>query len=199
MILCYKYVIMSIQDYKKILSQYSQMIRENVNLPLYYQVELIINNFIENEDIKHGVSFFSEIEVAEELNVSRPTVNKAFKNLVEKGLLTKKRGKRNVVNKVDNIRLVFISELVSFGQMIQTQGVKCKTVLLDRMKIKATPKVQGALKLQPGDEVVYLKRLRFVKNDPIIIVESYLPFPKYGKLLNIPAESYSEDLSKMIA
>lgn len=182
---------MNLKDYKKI-------INERAKIPLYYQVELLIENFLENEKINAGESFFSEMEVAEQLGVSRPTVNRAFKSLIEKGILTKNRGKRSIVKEVKNIPLVFMSELSSYGEMLKEQGLRYKTVLLKREKIKPTPKLIKALNLRDFEEVVYLKRLRYIEEEPIIIVDSYLAYPKYSELLEIPESSFSKDLYKLL-
>jgi GntR family transcriptional regulator len=190
--------MMSIKHYIEILSKYRNSIREDIKLPIYYQVELVIENFIENENIESGAPFFSETEVAEQLQVSRPTVNKAFTNVTEKGLLIKKRGKRCIVSDKKNIPLVFLGELTSFGEMLKKQGVEYKTVLLERGKKKVKTKIEKALKLVPGEEVVYLKRLRYVRGEPVLIVDSYMPYARYSKLLEIPEEDFSMDLFKIV-
>lgn len=194
----YKHIMVLTKHYNKDLSEYKKLIKEKVKLPLYCQVELILENFLENENIDSGNSFFSEAEVADQLGVSRPTVNKAFKNLIKKGILTKNRGKRSVVSKIKNIPLVFIEELASFGEMLQKQGVKHKTVLLERRKETPTLRIKKALNLNPGEKVIYLKRLRYVEEIPIIIVDSYLSYSKYSQLLDVPTKDFSKDLYKII-
>ncbi len=180
----------------KTLSDYKNRINENHALPLYYQLELIIQNYLEVEDIKEGKEFFSEEEISEQLGISRPTINKAIKSLIKKGYLFRSRGKRPVVNKPDNISLVFMEELLSFGEMIKKQNssYRPKTMLISRKVIKPTHKITESINLDEGDDVVFLKRLRYVNENPIIIVDSYLSYKKYHKLMEIPLDDFKKDL-----
>lgn len=200
-LIIYKYIKMLLQDYKgKNLSAYRSILDENYALPLYYQLELVIKNFLESEDISPGTAFFSEEEIAEQLGVSRPTVNKSIRNLIKKGYLLRSRGKRSVVNKPNNISLVFLEELLSFGEMLKksNQNFSYKTILIDRKVIKPTHKITKVLNLMENEDVVFLKRLRYVNQEPIIIVDSYLPYNKYFKLLEIPKKEFNKDLYSLI-
>ena len=188
---------MSLQDYNiKNLSIYKHNLNENLALPLYYQLELIIQNYLEVEDISSGTNFFNEEEIAEQLGVSRPTASKAIRNLIKKGYLTRSRGKRSIVNKYNGISLVFLEELLSFGEMLkrQDQIYDYKTGLVDRKIIKANNKVIKHLNLRYDEDVIFLKRLRYINNEPIIIVDSYLSYNKYSKLLEIQPQEFSNDL-----
>jgi len=192
---------MSLQDYnKKNLSVYKRFLNENHATPLYYQLELIIQNYIDAEDIMPGTDFFSEEEIAEQLDISRPTVNKAIKNLIEKGYLSRSRCKRSVVKKMDCIPLVFLRELDSFGEMLKKQdgNYSYKTVLIDRKTIKPNNYIAGYLNLREGDDVVFIKRLRYVNKEPLIVVDSYLPYKDYSMLLEIPPADFSKDLYSLM-
>jgi len=186
----------------KKLSDYKNILNENHALPLYYQLELVIQNYLEVEDIKPGTVFFSEEEISEQLGISRPTANKAIKSLIKKGYLSRKRGKRSITDKPKNISLVFMEELLSFGEMLKKQNnsYSHKTVLVDRKIIKpshkiiTTHKIIKNINLKEDDDVIFLKRLRYINKEPIIIVDSYLSYNKYHKLMEIPREEFNKDL-----
>ena len=184
----------------KNLSVYKSFLNENHAMPLYYQLELIIQNYIDFEDILPGTTFFSEEEIAEQLNVSRPTANKAIKNLIEKGYLSRSRCKRPVVNKINRIPLVFLQELGSFGEIMtkQNRNYDYKTVLVEREAIKPSNKVAEYLNLKESENVVFIKRLRYIDQEPLIIVDSYLPYNNYHKLLEIPPEDFRRDLYSLM-
>ena len=147
-----------------------------------------------------GTIFFSEEEIAEQLDISRPTANKAIKNLIEKGYLSRSRCKRSIVNKMDRVPLVFLQELGSFGEMLKKQNsdYDYKTVLIDRRIMKPNNKVVGYLNLKEGEDVVFIKRLRYINQEPLIIVDSYLPYNDYSKLLEIPPADFSKDLYSLM-
>ena len=54
--------------------------------------------------------------------------------------------------------------------------------------------VSNALGIEPGDSVIHLKRLRFIDNKPLIVVDSYLPFSRFSELDEIPENRFASDL-----
>jgi GntR family transcriptional regulator len=50
------------------------------------------------------------------------------------------------------------------------------------------------LGLNPGSPVIHLKRLRFIDQNPQIVIDSYLPFSKFSKLLEIDKKTFATDL-----
>jgi len=192
---------MILHDVKnKNLSAYKSFLNENHAMPLYYQLELILQNYIDFEDILPGTTFFSEEEIAEQLNVSRPTANKAIRDLIEKRYLSRSRCKRPVVNKINRVPLIFLQELGSFGEILTKHNSNCdyKTVLIERKAIKPSNKVAEYLNLRESENVVFIKRLRYINQEPLIIVDSYLPHNDYHKLLEIPPEDFSRDLYSLM-
>jgi len=188
---------MLLQDYNnKNLSFYKNFLDENHAIPLYYQLELIIQNYIDVEDITPGSVFFSEEEISEQLDISRPTANKAIKSLIEKGYLSRSRCKRSIVNKINRVPLVFLQELGSFGEILKKQdgNYSYNTVLMDRKIIKPNNKIVEYLNLKESEDVIFIKRLRYINQEPLIIVDSFLSYNDYSELLEVPAEDFSKDL-----
>jgi len=179
------------------LSKYGVLLSEDGALPLYAQVELILQHFIENR-FAPGDTFFSEMEVASCLGVSRPTVNRAIKGLIHKGFIAKQRGKKARVASIHTVPLVFMSELLSFGEMLERIGKAYITKLLDRQCHPAGVFVAEKLGIDPTDEVIYLKRLRFVEGEPILVVESYLSYSQFKPLAELGPEDFCTDLYKLL-
>jgi len=178
------------------LIDYKYFLNESNPIPLYYQLELIIENYIKVHDLQEGDIFFSEQEISEKLDVSRPTVNKAIRNLIKKDYLKRKRGRKSVISRPKNISLVFMEELLSFGEMIKSQGYNYnyRTELIERKIVKPNHKVKDSLNLERDDDTIFLKRLRYIGEEPIIIVDSYFSLNKYGKLLEISPLEFEKDL-----
>ena len=61
-------------------------------VPLYFQVSLQLEAAIDRGDLVAGHRLDNEIELADSLGVSRPTMRRAIQELVDKGLLVRKRG-----------------------------------------------------------------------------------------------------------
>ena len=187
---------MLLQDYKtKSLTAYKKFLNENHAIPLYHQLEIIIKNYIDSEDIPAGTMFFSEEEIADQMNVSRPTANKAIRNLIKKGYLTRNRCKRSIVSKIKNVPVLFLQELGSFREMLKNHSENnYKTSLIERKVKKASGKVSRHLDLEKDKDVVFLRRVRYLNKEPLVIVDSYLPYDDYNRLLEIPESDFEREL-----
>ena len=61
-------------------------------VPLYFQVASRMQQLIESGGMPVGGRLENEVELAERLGVSRPTIRRAVQYLVERGVLVRKRG-----------------------------------------------------------------------------------------------------------
>jgi len=179
------------------LAEYKAYLTES-DLPLYYQVAYILENFLTSNMLKPGSRFLSEEEISSQLEVSRPTVNRAINILIKNDYLKRVRGKGTIVQKLKGVSLVLMSTLLSFGEMIDKIGLRDRTRLLDRYQQNSSASVSNALEIDPGDSVIHLKRLRFIDDKPLIVVDSYLPFSRFSKLLEINEDRFVTDLYSLM-
>ena len=61
-------------------------------VPLYYQLAQAIEAAIRDGELAPGDRFENELALAKRLTLSRPTTRRAIQELVDKGLLVRKRG-----------------------------------------------------------------------------------------------------------
>jgi DNA-binding GntR family transcriptional regulator len=141
-------------------------------LPLYHQLAQQIKAAIEAGRLSPGNQLGNEIRLAERFGVSRPTMRRAVQELVDDGLLVRKRGvgTQVVQGPIDRpVRLTSLyDDLAENGQSPQT------TVLLNEW-IAAPTEVAAKLGLPAGQMVLHLRRLRFARQEPLAILENYLP------------------------
>jgi len=181
------------------LSFYKDMLNEDNSLPLYYQTELLLERYINSENYPFNTFFYSEVEICKMLNVSRPTANRAIKSLINNGILKRDRSKRALVVRHPHVRLVFLSELISFSEMLKKQGIENETIIKKREVENVTYKIAEELGLKENDKVIYLKRVRFAKNEPLLAVDSFLSYKKFNKIMDLPIELFNElDLYKIL-
>ena len=64
----------------------------NSPVPLYFQVAQHLEHLIESGELAPGTRLENEIDLADRLRLSRPTMRRAIEYLVDKGLLIRKRG-----------------------------------------------------------------------------------------------------------
>jgi GntR family transcriptional regulator len=151
---------------------------------LYYQVADSIQKLIESQDLKPNTKLPPEDTLAKYFGVSRPTISGAIDFLIKKSLVYRERGKGTFVKGKD-ITVTLAGGPISFGESLKRAGVNFKTEVLAFKKIEAT-KIQAEwLDLKNGNPVVYLKRLRYITDDPFLLIESYLPYDLFPGILEM--------------
>jgi GntR family transcriptional regulator len=189
---------MSWHNYKKELESYRKFLSEESPLPLYYQVAYLLEHYIEEIEFQDGNTFFSEEYLAMTLNVSRPTVHRAIKMLIKKGYLERLRGRGTIIRKAGKVPIALMSELISYGKMLTRMGMDFRTVLIDRQVVTPSDQIAAKLNLHSGEKVIRLKRLREAQKEPLMVVESFLPYARFAKLMDIEEKSYSSDLYQLL-
>lgn len=141
-------------------------------VPLYYQLAQALQRSIESGDIPPRKHLGNEVELAKELGVSRPTVRRALGYLVARGLLVRRRGVGTVVVPTSIRRSIGLTSL--FDDLLDS-GRRPTTRVLLLSTVPCPPDVASTLGLEPGDKVTHLRRLRLVDDEPLAIMENYLP------------------------
>lgn len=141
-------------------------------VPLYHQVAEQIERAIADGRLAPGQKIDNEVAFASELGLSRPTMRQAIQTLVDKGMLVRKRGVGTQVVRSEIRRPV---ELTSLYDDLVRAGEQQRTDLLDLSRGPADDAVASALQISTGDEVWCLKRLRWVKEQPLAIMTNHLP------------------------
>jgi len=144
----------------------------NSPVPLYYQVAVQLQRLIVAGSLQPGVRLTNEIELADRLGVSRPTMRAAIRYLVDRGLLVRKRG---VGTQVVRARLSRSLELTSLHDDLQRAGRQPTTSVLELVEIPAGRDVAAALGVVTGTPVTKLRRLRGADGRPIALMTNYLP------------------------
>jgi GntR family transcriptional regulator len=157
---------------------------KSVPIPLYYQLKKQVLSLIENSVITEGDMLPPENELCELLQVSRPTIRQAFTELVSEGYLDRHKGKGTFVSKpkVDDR---FFSKLESFNTEMLSKGLTPHTKVIALKKIECLHEANDRLCLPLNAPILYLSRLRSVDNIPLVYVETFLSFEKYGKIMNV--------------
>ncbi|GKU81881.1 GntR family transcriptional regulator [Niallia sp. NCCP-28] len=147
------------------------MIIKDSHIPIYFQLEMEIKELIKG--LKPGDPINSEREFAEKYDISRMTVRQAINNLVNEGVLVRKRGKGTFVAapKVEQP----LSGLTSFSEDMRSRGMTPQTKILNFQVIPADRNAADKLKIKEGSLVYEVCRLRLADNIPMALETSYLP------------------------
>lgn len=158
--------------------------------PKYLEIQNLLLQRIKNGDYQEGQLIPKEIDLAEQLNVSRPTVRHAIRNLVQAGYL-ERRKKRGTIVTQTKIKQQFTHVIESYNTEIQNNGLVAKTQVLNFSTEKASEEVAEALTIKPNTEVYKLVRLRSADNKPVVFVVTYLPIAQLSDLQKIDFTHHS--------
>lgn len=144
----------------------------NSPVPLYYQAARILEEAIEDGRLPRGSKLDSELDLAEQLGISRPTMRAAIKLLVDKGLLIRRRGIGTIVAPRPVRRAV---ALTSLYDDLKEAGKEPQTRVLALEQVPCPPDVAEHLGLGAGTPVVRFKRLRVAESEPIALMCNIVP------------------------
>ncbi len=116
----------------------------------------------------------SEDDLAANLKVSRGTIRKAIEILIDERLLMRIHGKGTFV---DN-HLVFEQQpagrIAGFSRDLISRGIPFSTDVLFSEIIIPDTEVSALLSLKPKQKIFHMKRLRIVRNNPVIFIENHI-------------------------
>lgn len=159
------------------------------NKPIYKQlIEIFIENINTGEWPSHS-KIKDELTLSQELEVSRGTLRKAIKELVDIGFLTRIRGKGTFVN-ANILEQPLASRLVSFSEAMEQKKLQYQTIVLKKEVIKPNIKIASFLEAEEQENVLFLERVRLVDNNPVIYMKNYIRSSKCPGIIN---ENFIED------
>lgn len=144
-------------------------------IPLYYQLCKLLEEAIRSGRLPPGARIENEVDLARQLNISRPTIRRAIQELVDKGLLVRRRGvgtrvvKGRINRSVEHTGL--FDALTLANRAPSTKVLRCGIT-------HPRAEVLEALALPEAREVLHLVRLRYSDGVPFARLENFLP-PKF--------------------
>jgi DNA-binding GntR family transcriptional regulator len=141
-------------------------------IPLYHQVATRIESAILSGGLPAGARLENEIALSQRLGLSRPTIRRAIQDVVDKGLLVRRRG---VGTQVVHGQLSRKVELTSLYEDLARSHKKPSTTLLTHEVVSADEKMAQTLDVPLGSPVLHLRRLRYADGVPIGVLENFLP------------------------
>ena len=149
------------------------------SVPLYMQIKDLLVARVTEREWAPGDVIPSEMQLAQQLNVSQGTVRKAMTELVENNVLVRRQGRGTFVATHDDDRALF-----HFFHIANGSGIKIlpesKTLSCRRKR----PSRQEASKLNISSRarVICIERIRNLDNQPAILETIILPTGLFGDL-----------------
>jgi GntR family transcriptional regulator len=144
-------------------------IDRNHQKPLHSQLTEVMRERIQTGFYPVESKLPSEREICEEFNVSRTTVRETIRQLIREDLVNVQAGRGAFVKKPNRNISVNVS-LNGFSNDLIKSGKTPSSRLLS-LEVVTQPKEEfaQAMKLEPGDELIKIERLRLVNNVPLAI------------------------------
>src|SRR6201996_8862881 len=142
----------------------SLRVDRNSPVPLYFQVAQHLEQLIESGELPTGARLENEIDLADQLGLSRPTMRRAIAYLVDRGLLVRKRGVGTQVVQTKVRRQVELTSL--YDDLAKAGRVPVTRVLsFERQPLPdARAPARGR---PPGAEVYVFEPLRSAAGEPL--------------------------------
>lgn len=152
---------------------------------------------IEEQQLGEGQVIPSERELCERHEVSRMTARQAVKELVHEGILYREQGRGTFVAG-EKIRHE-TARLTSFTQDMRERGMEVSSTTLESGVYNATSVVARMLKIEAGEPIVHIKRIRNADGQPMALETSHLRHGAAERMLDLDLDRTSlyGELSKL--
>lgn len=144
----------------------------NSPVPLYFQVAQQLERLIESGELATGTRLENEIDLADGLGLSRPTMRRAIGYLVDRGLLVRKRG---VGTQVVHAKVKRQIELTSLYDDLAKTARHPYTRVTSFAVIPAPSTLAVELGIAEGTDVYAFDRLRYADGEPLAIMRNHVP------------------------
>lgn len=141
--------------------------------PLHIQFEEILREQLEKQVWETHSCIPSENELSRIYGISRMTVRSVLTRLVDEGLLYRVPGKGTFVAEPKIVSRP-LSQM-GITQQLEQMGYKTATKVVSVEIVPCPFEAAKQLNLQAGSNVYQIKRIRFVKGEPLSLHTSYIP------------------------
>ncbi len=157
-------------------------IHRDTPIPYHYQLSELLRQEIETGRWKVGEQIPAEEELCAHFSLSRTTVRKSLDALVNRGLVHRAQGRGTFVAEPKLIEGL-VNRPIGFLDDMTERGIKVVTQVLELRRIVPSDVVAHELELPPGATVVETRRLRSIFDQPVVVVNSYVPYDMCPSLL----------------
>ncbi|MGH2379652.1 MAG: GntR family transcriptional regulator [Candidatus Limnocylindria bacterium] len=152
-------------------------------LAAYLQIEEELASRIERGALRPGTRLPAERNLADGLGVSRMTLRQALARLEHRGLVERQQGRGTFVSQPKLLHRANV--LRGFFQETVGQGVVPTTRTIERTRAFATRALAETLGLRIGEEVYKVVRLRFARDEPVVVETSFFPAALFPGLIDL--------------
>lgn len=157
--------------------------------PLYSLVASRMEQLIASERWHEGDRLPPERQLCGDFGVSRATLRQALGELEERGLITRHQGRGTFVTK-PRVQLP-IAGVFSIRDAMEARGMAMTTRVVRVEIVEASRQLAADLACLPGDDVVFIERLRIADGEPMVLDSAHLRAELFPGLESIDLERRS--------
>jgi len=161
------------------------MIDKRSNIPYYIQIKTDLLDKINKNIYNQNDKIPTENELSNLYGVSRVTIREAVKELVKDNILEVIKGKGMFVKPITLTPLPGIDKVASFSNILSAKGLKTISKVLELKKSFADKRISKILSITKNSSVIYLKRVRYIENNPAVLTEAYLKYELCSDIIDI--------------
>lgn len=156
-------------------------------IALYAQVRDAIRERIATGELKPGERLLPEEELATVMGASRMTIRRGILDLIDEGLLYRRRGVGTFVahRHIDRHH----NRLSSYLESAAKEGFAPRIEVLRREIVGANHLVARSLNLHEDEPVVHVRSLRLADDEPLSIHDEYVPYRLHHDILDADIET----------
>lgn len=148
--------------------------------PMYRQIADTLRERVQQGELKPGDALPTESALQDEFAVSRVTVRQALKQLTQEAIIESIQGSGSYV-KEERVNYD-IYQLTSFYEKLADRHVETHSDVQVFEAIGANSELAAKLEVALGDKIWHVKRLRFIKQKPMTLEETWMPLALFPDL-----------------
>lgn len=142
-------------------------------VPIYQQIQQWMREQITSGVWPEHYKLIAEVDLASQLDVNRGTLRNAISGLIKEGLLNRIHGKGTFVSS-KTVAQPLAESLITFTEGFGAQHISFTTTVSEQRSLVPSAVMCSLLSISPQDRVFFLKRIRYVKDEPLILLENYV-------------------------
>jgi len=158
-------------------------------VPRYHQLMEILRKRINAGEFEPGEQFPTEEQLCNDYGISRGTVGRAIKMLVDEGWLRREQGRGTFVSQPSAAPVFF--RLANFSDAARQQGLEPSTKLLTKELVPAAEEEADRLQIQVGAPVIKITQLRLASGRPMAYETRHFALDLCPQILDEDLESQS--------
>lgn len=150
-------------------------INKDSPIPYYVQLKEALLRFIEINQLKSEEQLPGEHDLCKIFDLSRTVIRQTLSVLEQEGVIVRKKGKGAFIAS-RKITESLVQKLTGFHQDMTERGVTPISKALIQKVVPANELVSEKLKIGFGTPVLMIERLRYINDEPIVLVTTFLPY-----------------------